>query len=82
MHTENLRNAGLQRLFKKGGNNYVLLHKSGTAVAFRLDSEGDVHIVDRQTEVSFRSTGLALIEDGWKCVGPGLEYSWLLVLQD
>jgi len=74
---DDVKTAGLQRLFQKGAYNFVLLHKSGNAVAFRLDQNGDVAIVDRQTDVSFRSTGLLLIDDGWKCVGPGLEYSWL-----
>jgi len=70
--------AGSQRLFQKGVDNFVLLHKDGMAVAFRSDDNERVNIVDRQTDVSFTSTGLSLINDGWKCVGPGLEYSWLL----
>jgi hypothetical protein len=73
---DDFKNAGLQRLFQKGASNYVLLHKSGKAIAFRLDRNGNVTIVDRLTDVSFRSTGLSLLDDGWKCVGPGLEYSW------
>lgn len=68
---------GYERLFQKGGNHFVLMHKNGTAVAFQLDHNGKVHVVDRQTDVSFTSTGLSLIDDGWKCIGPGLEYSWL-----
>jgi hypothetical protein len=74
---DDYKNAGLQRLFQKGSYNFVLLHKSGKAIAFQLDQNGDVTIVDHLTDVSFRSTGLSLIDDGWKCVGPGLEYSWL-----
>ena len=70
-------NAGLQRLFQKGGNHFVLMHKNGMAVAFQLDHNGMVVVVDRQTDVSFTPTGISLIEDGWTCVGPGLEYSWL-----
>jgi len=73
---DDLKNAGLQRLFQKGAYDYVLLHKSGKAIAFQLDRNGKVTIVDRLTDVSFRSTGLLLIDEGWKCVGPGLEYSW------
>lgn len=77
MNKDDFANAGLQRLFQKGAHNFVLLHKCGKAIAFQLDQNGDVTIVDRQTDVNFRSTGLLLIDDGWKCVGPGLEYSWL-----
>ena len=82
MNTEDLKQAGLQRLFEKGADNFVLLHKNGTAIAFQLDQSGNVSIVDRQTDISFKSTGRALIEDGWKCVGPGLEYGWLFESHD
>ena len=78
MDKNELSKAGLQRLFQKGGNNFVLLHKNRKAVAFQSNDNGNVTIVDRQTDVNFTSTGLSLIEDGWKCVGPGLEYSWLV----
>jgi hypothetical protein len=74
---DDFKTAGLQRLFQKGAHDFVLLHKSGKAIAFQLDQNGDVIIVDRLTDVSFRSTGLLLIGDGWKCIGPGLEYSRL-----
>ena len=77
MSQDDYKNAGLQRLFQKGAHNFVLLHKSGNAIVFQLDQNGDVTAVDRQTDVSFRSTGLLLIDDGWRCVGPGLEFSWL-----
>lgn len=77
MNKDDLKNAGLQRLFEKGINNFVLLHKNGKAVAFQLDHYGNVSIVDRKTDINFRSTGLSLLEDGWKCIGPGLEYGWL-----
>ena len=71
MTRDDFKNAGLQRLFKKGVHNLLLLHKSRKAIAFQLDQDGDVTVVDRLTDVSFRSTGLLLIGDGWKCVGPG-----------
>lgn len=77
MNKNDLKNAGLQRLFEKDTNNFVLLHKNGKAIAFQLDRNGKVSIVDRQTDINFRSTGLSLLGDGWKCVGPGLKYSWL-----
>ena len=78
MTRDDFKNAGLQRLFQKGAYDYVLLHKSGKAIAFQLDRKGNVTIVDRLTDVSFRSTGLSLIDNGWKCVGPGLAYSKFL----
>ena len=77
MNKDDFKNAALQRLFQKGAHHFLLLHKTGKAIAFQLDQNGDVTIVDRQIDVSFRSTGLLLIDDGWKCVGPGLKYSWL-----
>lgn len=77
MDTNDHSNAGLQRLFQKGENHFVLMHKNGIAVAFQLDHNGNVNGVDRQTNVSFTATGISLIENGWTCVGPGLEYSWL-----
>jgi uncharacterized pyridoxamine 5'-phosphate oxidase family protein len=61
------KNAGLQRLFEKGAKNFVLMHKNRKAIAFQLDQNGNVSIVDCQTDISFRSTGLSLLEDGWKC---------------
>ena len=69
--------AGLQRLFQKGTDNFVLLHKQGKAVAFQTDQNGNVNILDRQADIDFSPTGLSLLSDGWKCVGPGLEYSGL-----
>ena len=77
MITDDYPKAGLQRLFQKGENHFVLMHKKGEAVAFQLDHHGNVHIVDRKTDIEFTSTGRALIDEGWKCVGPGLEYSVL-----
>ena len=50
MATDEYSNAGLQRFFQKGGNNFVLIHKNGKAVSFQLDHSGNVNIVDRQTD--------------------------------
>jgi hypothetical protein len=77
MNKNDYPKAGLQRLFQKGADNFVLLHKNGKAVAFQSNQNGDVNIIDRQTDIDFSSTGLSLLDDGWKCVGPGLQYSWL-----
>lgn len=77
MNEDDYPKAGLQRLFQKGADHFVLLHKSGKAVAFQSDQNGNVTIADRQTDINFTETGLSLIDDGWKCIGPGLAYSWV-----
>ncbi len=77
MNENDFPKAGLQRLFQKGANNFVLLHKHGKAVAFQSNQNGNVAVIERQTDIDFNSTGLSLLDDGWKCMGPGLEYSWL-----
>lgn len=77
MNKKDYPKAGLQRLFQKGVDNFVLLHKTGKAVAFQSDQAGNVNIIDRQTNIDFTSTGLSLLDDGWKCIGPGLQYSGL-----
>lgn len=77
MNKDDHLKAGLQRLFQKGANHFVLLHKDGKAVAFQADQHGNVKITARQTDIDFTSTGLLLIDGGWKCIGPGLEYSRL-----
>ncbi len=66
-----------QRLFQKG-EHYVLLSKEGKAVQFRLDSKNEVQVEQLLDEVDFKATGDGLRTDGWKCVGPGLEYEELL----
>lgn len=77
MNENNYPKAGSQRLFQKGADHFVLLHKAGKAVAFQSDQNGNVNIVDRRTDIDFTATGISLLDDGWKCVGPGLEYGWL-----
>ncbi len=69
---------GTQRLFQDGTGRRVLLHKAGIAVSFWLDENDTVHIVDRIEGIDFTETGLQLIHDGWKCIGPGMTYAWLL----
>jgi hypothetical protein len=64
-----------QRLFQKGAHNFVLLNTEGQVVAFPMEDK--IKIINRQSDVDFKSTGNALRADGWQCIGPGLEYSWL-----
>jgi len=53
MNKNDYPKAGLQRLFQKGADNFVLLHKNGKAVAFQSNRNGDVNIIDRQTDIDF-----------------------------
>ena len=69
---------GKQRLFQDGAGRHVLLHKAGIAVSFWLDEDDAVRVVDRIEGIDFTETGLQLIRDGWKCIGPGMAYAWLM----
>ncbi len=42
MNKEDYPKAGLQRLFQKGADNFVLLHKNGKVVAFQSNQNGNV----------------------------------------
>ena len=67
-----------QRLFRFGGGRHVLLARDGRAVTFRLAPDGTVRVGERLEGVDFRASGDQLVRDGWRCVGPGLEYAELL----
>ena len=71
-----------QRLFRFGDNRFVLIAKSGLAVAFQIDPGGTVHVAERMENVDFKATGRLLIQSGWRCVGPGLMYASLLTEPD
>jgi len=71
-------NPGAQRLFQHANGGCVLLVKSGGAVSFWIDDNNGAHVIERLKDVNFRATGTQLKKDGWRCVGPGLEFSWLL----
>jgi len=57
---------------------YVLLSKAGLAVSFWIDEQDQVQLAERLIEVDFKATGTQLKKDGWKCIGPGMKYAWLL----
>jgi len=69
---------GGQRLFQHANGGCVLLAKSGEAVSFWVDGKNGAHVIERLNGVDFRATGTQLKKDGWRCVGPGLEFSRLL----
>jgi hypothetical protein len=69
---------GHQRLFQHSAGRCVLLHKAGIAVSFRLAEDSTVRVLERIEGVDFKATGNQLIKDGWKCIGPGMAYAWLL----
>jgi len=69
---------GAQRLFQHANGGCVLLAKPGEAVSFWVDEKNGPHVIKRLKGVDFRATGTQLKKDGWRCVGPGLEFSWLL----
>ncbi|WP_319521865.1 hypothetical protein [uncultured Desulfosarcina sp.] len=73
---------GRQRLFQDGTGRCVLLHKAGIAVSFSLGEGDAVCVVDRLEGIDFKETGNQLIREGWKCIGPGLEYAWLIEKSD
>jgi len=73
---------GTQRLFESIDGRYVLLSKAGVAVSFWIDEQNQVQLVQRLSDVDFKATGTQLKREGWKCVGPGMAYAWLLEDQE
>ena len=69
---------GTQRLFEHINGKYVLLSKRGVVVSFWIDEQNQIQIAERLNDVDFKVTGSRLKKEGWKCVGPGMEYAWLL----
>jgi hypothetical protein len=73
---------GAQRLFEHANGGCVLLTKSGEAVSFWVDEHNRSHVIERLEGVDFKATGTHLKEAGWRCVGPGLGFSYLLEKED
>ena len=73
---------GQQRLFRAPSGRCVLLHKTGIAVSFWLAENNAVRVVDRIEGIDFKKTGNQLIREGWKCIGPGMEYACLIEKTD
>jgi hypothetical protein len=52
------------------------------AVSFWIDAQNQVQISERLNDVDFKATGTQLKKEGWNCIGPGMEYAWLLEEQE
>jgi hypothetical protein len=73
-----LEKMGSQRVFQRADGQYVLLTKGGRAVSFYVDQQDAIHVVEKLQGVDFKATGTQLKKEGWKCIGPGLEFNRLL----
>jgi hypothetical protein len=69
---------GSQRVFQHADGGYVLLTKAGKAVSFYMDEQDVIHVLEKLEGVDFKATGTQLKKEGWKCIGPGIEFSRLL----
>ena len=67
-----------QRVFQRGDDQFILLTKDGQAVFFEMNERDGVVIRGSLEDVDFKATGTMLRKEGWRCVGPGLEYEWVL----
>jgi len=78
MNKAMLEKMGSQRVFQRADGQYVLLTKQGKAISFYIDAQDAVQIVEKLEGVDFKATGTQLKKEGWKCIGPGLEFNRLL----
>jgi hypothetical protein len=69
---------GTQRVFQHADGRYILLTKAGKAVSFWIDEQGAIHVLEELEGVDFKATGTQLKKEGWKCIGPGVEFDRLL----
>ena len=69
---------GTQRVFQHADGRYILLTKTGKAVSFYIDERDAVYVLEELEGVDFKATGTQLKEEGWKCIGPGIEFDRLL----
>ena len=78
MTEEDIHKLKNQRLFQHASGHYVLLTKAGKAVSFRVDDQESAHVLEKLEDVDFKATGTQLKKEGWKCIGPGVEFEKLL----
>jgi hypothetical protein len=69
---------GSQRVFQHADGRYILLTKAGKAVSFWIDEQDALHVLEKLEGVDFKATGTQLKKEGWKCIGPGIEFDRLL----
>jgi len=70
--------SGTQRVFQHADGRYILLTKAGRAVSFWIDEQDAVRVLQELESVDFKATGTQLKKEGWKCIGPGIEFDRLL----
>ncbi|MEA3280787.1 MAG: hypothetical protein U9Q38_09350 [Thermodesulfobacteriota bacterium] len=78
MTKENKDKLKNQRVFQHTSGRYILLTKAGKAVSFRVDEGDRIHVLEELEGVDFRATGTQLKKEGWRCIGPGIEFDALL----
>ncbi len=69
---------GTQRVFQHADGHYIQLTKAGKAVSFWIDEQDAIHVLEKLEGVDFKATGTQLKREGWKCIGPGIEFDRLL----
>jgi len=80
MTKENKDKLKNQRVFQHTSGRYILLTKAGKAVSFRVDERYGIHVLEELEGVDFKATGTQLKKEGWRCIGPGIEFDALLNL--
>ena len=78
MTEENQDKLKNQRVFQHASGRYILLTKAGKAVSFWVDERERAHVLEELEGVDFKATGTQLKKEGWKCIGPGIEFERLL----
>ncbi|MBW2569697.1 MAG: hypothetical protein JRD93_12300 [Deltaproteobacteria bacterium] len=78
MTKENKDKLKNRRVFQHISGCYILLTKAGKAVSFLVNNERDrIHVLEEMEGVDFNATGTQLKKEGWRCIGPGIEFEGL-----
>ena len=78
MTKENKDKLKNQRVFEHASGRYILLTKAGREVSFWVDERDRIHVLEELEDVDFKATGTHLKKEGWRCIGPGIEFDTLL----